>query len=91
MENFVIQHTLTFEDKELKTWKETYSTESEALNTYMELVAENIAAFPKNEAWDENGSERGLLSWWFFEIGGFEHLTMQLDFYKEKRKRVIKK
>lgn len=81
MKKFVIQQILTFEDTELKTWEETYDTESEALNTYMELVAENIAAFPKNEAWEENGSERGLLSWWFFEIGGFEDLTLYVGLY----------
>ena len=61
MEKIVIEQVLTFEDKKLKSWKETYSTESEALNTYMELVAENINAFPKHEAWEENGCESGFL------------------------------
>lgn len=88
MVKFVIQHTLTFEDTELKRWKATYTTESEAINAYMELVAENVAAFPNHEAWEENGSERALLTWWFFEIGGFERLTLQLDLYKEEPRRV---
>lgn len=90
MERFVLEKTLYKEGEVIERQRETFKYEGEAINTYFEEVLKCRETYPKYEAWEENSLAKGLLTWWFFEVGGFESLTLQVDLYKERRRRAIK-
>ena len=81
---YVIEKTLRNcnTDAVIMQTKDTYEYEGEAINEYFEEIREYANEYPLYEGWEENSLERGLLTYWFNNVAGFESLTLQVDLYK---------
>lgn len=83
---YKIFETLHYEGKEYTAKEDVFTSESEALNEYIDRGMRYIQIYDSYESWEENSHEKGLTHW--FTSGA---ITLQLDLVPTIKKRAIRK
>lgn len=83
---YKIYSTLHYEGQEFEIKEETFASESDALNTYIDMVTHNSQVYESYESWEENSTQKGMTHW--FYCG---EITLQIDYIPTVKRRAMRK